>query len=143
MMMMLMGPGASEAPVGGVSGDDIVIVAGDNGPTYMGYKDFEGESYGSATPATLGTYNIVGAYEVCDGSARNVVLILEGTPVLNGSDLDTITCPGGQTLNSEDATFIRNTVVNTAMWIWTVVLGVNDGTPDYMMSGTLTIVTPS
>ena len=142
MMMLMMTSGVVEAPVGGVSGDDIVIVAGDNGPSYMGFKDFEGESYGSATPATLGTYNIGIANEVHTGAARNVVLLLEGTPVLNASDLDYIVCPGGQTLNYEDALFIRNTVVNTAMWIWTGVLGANDGTPDYMMSGTLTIATP-
>ena len=69
---------------------------------------------------------------------RAVHLELASGPYpLAQSDITSITVPGGPTLQSSAASF--NTAADGGAWAWTVTTGTNDGTADYISTGTVTI----
>ena len=103
---------------------------------------------GSRSPTSISGYTVNdlrerldfasndGAYTSLTARAVHFKLTGGAAPLI-ASDITSIGCPGGQTLTGLTATFTP--AADGGEWVWTGTTGTNDGTADYMSSGTLTV----
>lgn len=116
---------------------------------HYGYHPSLGGGFGSRSPTSISGYTISDLREVLiffstDGSysgeeSRKVVFKLAGGAApLAQNDLIDLTCPtGSQVLTGASAAFTP--AADGGQWIWAVTTGTDDGSADYLGSGTVVV----